>query len=109
MIDTHENNSVVASFPDRELLVLGEITHVAYDSEGKPCGIDFFCPRRFPSGRERRVGMSFRAVSTTSSTDDWTRILEQVAPSNTWVQLQPIRIDWSEEVAHCDRLTSDAL
>lgn len=41
MIDTHENNSVVASFPDRELLVRGEITHVSYDSEGKPCGIDF--------------------------------------------------------------------
>lgn len=53
--------------------------------------------------------MSFKAVSTTSSTDDWTRILEQVSPSNTWVQLQPIRIDWSEEVAHCDRLISDAL
>lgn len=42
MIDTHENNSVVASFPDRELRVRGEITHVSYDSEGKPCGIDFF-------------------------------------------------------------------
>ena len=41
MIDTHENNSVVASFPDRELRVRGEITHVSYDSEGKPCGIDF--------------------------------------------------------------------
>ena len=53
--------------------------------------------------------MSFRAVSTTSSTDDWQRIIEQVAPSNTWVQLQPIHIDWSEEVAHCDRLISDAL
>lgn len=53
--------------------------------------------------------MSFRAVSTTSSTDDLTRILEQVSPSNTWVQLQPIRIDWSKEVAHCDRLISDAL
>lgn len=53
--------------------------------------------------------MSFRAVSTTSSTDDWQRILEQVAPSNTRVQLQPIHIDWSEEVAHGDRLISDAL
>ena len=41
MIDTHENNSVVASFPDRELRVRGEITHVFYDSEGKACGIDF--------------------------------------------------------------------
>lgn len=41
MIDTHENNSVVVSFPDRELRVRGEITHVSYDSEGKPCGIDF--------------------------------------------------------------------
>lgn len=53
--------------------------------------------------------MSFRAVSTTSSTDDWKWIMEQVAPRNTWVQLQPIHIDWSDEVAHCDRLISDAL
>lgn len=53
--------------------------------------------------------MSFRAVSTTSSTDDWKWITEQIAPRNTWVQLQPIHIDWSEEVAHCDRLISDAL
>lgn len=51
--------------------------------------------------------MSFRAVSTTSSTDDWQWITEQVAPRNTWVQ--PIHIEWSEEVAHCDRLISDAL
>lgn len=53
--------------------------------------------------------MSFRAVSTTSSTDDLKWITEQIAPRNTWVQLQPIHIDWSEEVAHCDRLISDAL
>ena len=33
----------------------------------------------------------------------------RAAPRNTWVQLQPIHIDWSEEVAHCDRLISDAL
>lgn len=51
--------------------------------------------------------MSFRAVSTTSSTDDWQWTTEQVAPRNTWVQ--PIHIEWSEEVAHCDRLISDAL
>lgn len=53
--------------------------------------------------------MSFRAVSTTSSTDYWKWIVEQVPPRNTLVQLQPIHIDWSEEVAHCDRLISDAL
>lgn len=53
--------------------------------------------------------MSFRAVSTTSSTDDLKWITEQIAPRNTWVQLQPIHIDWSEEVAHCDKLISDAL
>lgn len=41
MTDIYENDPVVASFPDQELRVRGEITHVSYDSEGKPCGIDF--------------------------------------------------------------------
>ena len=50
-----------------------------------------------------------QTISTTSSPDYWKWITEQVAPRNTWVQLQPIHIDWSEEVAQCDRLISDAL
>ena len=53
--------------------------------------------------------MSLRAVSASSSTDSWKWITEQVSPKNTWGQLQPTHIDWSEEVAHCDRLISDAL
>ena len=50
-----------------------------------------------------------QTISTTSSPDYWKWITEQVPPRNTRVQLQPIHIDWSEEVAHCDRLISDAL
>lgn len=50
-----------------------------------------------------------QTISTTSSTDYWKWIVEQVPPRNTRVQLQPIHINWSEEVAHCDRLISDAL
>lgn len=41
MIITDEHNPVVASFPDRELRVLGKITHIYNDPAGKPCGIDF--------------------------------------------------------------------
>ena len=41
MTDIHKNNPVVVSFPDNELRVRGEITHVYYDPAGKPCGIDF--------------------------------------------------------------------
>ena len=41
MIITDERNPVVARFPDRELRVLGEITHVYNDPAGKPCGMDF--------------------------------------------------------------------
>lgn len=41
MTGIHEDNPVVVSFPDQEMRVRGEITHVSYDSEGHPCGIDF--------------------------------------------------------------------
>lgn len=36
-----ERNPVVVRFPDQELRVFGEITHIYDDPVGKPCGIDF--------------------------------------------------------------------